>query len=140
LPGAAYLFVVRHPHLVLDSLSRRNHTRFYQVGRHNTFLKAWLTYNRTCFDFYLNHRPSCLLVTLEGVLQQMERFALLLSERLSVTFDVDKLHTLYDPTVLARERRKRVLVSPALSTECLSFHERLRENADLKVVIDAHRQ
>lgn len=140
LPRASYLFVVRHPLQVLDSLSRRNHTRFYHIGRHNRFLRAWLTYNRACLDFYLDHRSSCLLVTLEGVLQQMESFALLLSERLSVAFDAGRLHTLYDPSILAPEKRKRVLVSPALSTECLSFHERLWRDADLEVDVDASRK
>jgi len=131
LPGAFYLFVVRHPLLVLDSLSRRNRTRFYHLGRHNTFLEAWLTYNRACLDFYLGHCPSCLLVTIEGVLQEMNSFARLLSERLSVTFDAAELRKLYDPAILARKKRRRTLVSPTLRAKCLSFHEQLCAAADL---------
>jgi hypothetical protein len=131
LPDAFYLFIVRHPLMVLDSLSRRNHTRFYHFSRHNTFLEAWLLYNRACFRFYLSHRPRCLLITLEGLLEQMERFALLLSERLSFNFDVESLRMLYDPTILRRKKRKRVLVSPPLRAECLCFHERMCGSTDL---------
>jgi hypothetical protein len=139
LPGALFLFVVRHPLLVLDSLSRRNHTRFYHFGKHNTFLKAWLTYNRACLDFYRSHRPRSLLIMLEGVLQQMEQFALLVSERLSIVLDAHEFRAVYDPAVLARAKQKRVLASRALTTECLTLHEHLRESADLKTDGDAHR-
>ncbi|MGC9334371.1 MAG: hypothetical protein ACP5JJ_09505 [Anaerolineae bacterium] len=131
LPDAFYLFIVRHPLLVLDSLRRRTHTRFYHIGKHNTFLEAWLLYNQACFDFYLSHRPSSLLVTLEGALQQMERLALLLSQQMSISFDADEFGSLYDPTVLAREKKKQLLVSPMLYTKCLSFYQQLSESADL---------
>lgn len=132
LPDAFYLFIVRHPLLVLDSLSRRNHTRFYHIRKHNAFLGAWLLYNQACFDFYLSHRRSSLLVTLEGALQQMERFALLLSQQLSTSFDADEFGSLCDPTVLAREKHKQLLVSPMLYTNCLSFYEQLSVSADLE--------
>ena len=137
LPDAFYLFIVRHPLLVLDSLSRRNHTRFYHFNKHNTFLEAWLLYNRACFRFYLNHRPRCILITLEGLLEQMEQFAILLSERLSLNFDVEGMRMLYDPTILARDKRKRVLVSPVLRAECFSVYKQLSEAADLGAVGDA---
>jgi hypothetical protein len=131
LPDALFLFVARHPLLVLDSLSRRNRTRFYHFGKHARFLKSWLIYNRACLDFYQSHDPNCLFVTLEGVLQQMDSFARLLSERLSFAFDASVLRRLYDPGVLARKRRRQTLVSPALRAECLSFHDYLCKTADL---------
>jgi hypothetical protein len=137
LPDAFYLFVARHPLLVLDSLSRRNHTRFYNFRKHTGFLKSWLIYNQACLDFYLSYRPNCLFVKLEGVLQQMDRFARLLSERLSIAFDASKLRKLYDPDLLARQRRRRTLVSPALRAESLLFYDRLCKTADLVADGDA---
>lgn len=132
LPDAFYLFVARHPLLVLDSLSRRNHTKFYHLSKHTGFLGSWLIYNRACLDFYLGHRPKCLFVTLEGVLQQMDQFARLLSERLSIVFDAGKLERLYDPRVLVRKTRRPTLVPPALRAECLLFYDHLCKTADLR--------
>ena len=52
LPDAHYLFIVRHPDLVLRSLSRRTSTRFYQFWTHNIFARSWLFYNQACDRFF----------------------------------------------------------------------------------------
>jgi hypothetical protein len=126
LPGAYCLFVVRHPLLVLDSLSRRNRTKFYTFWKHDRFLQAWFAYNRECFRFYQQNRSRCILVMLEWALTNPDLFADLLTERLAFGFDGDLFRTLYDPMALAREQSQRLLVSPRLRNRSLGFFERMQ--------------
>lgn len=125
LPDAYYLFVFRHPLLVLDSLSRRNKTRFYHLGKHNRFVHSWMLYNEECFRFHEQHRSRCILAMLELVLQTPENFVDLLSKRLRIEFDVGVFRALYDPTALVHRPNRRLLVSPSLRLRSLSLYDQL---------------
>jgi hypothetical protein len=129
LPGARYLLLVRHPLLVVDSLSRRNRTRFYHFWKHNLFLEAWLIYNRACFRFYRAHAANCLLVRLEGALQTVKGFTQSLADLTGMTFDPDTFRELYEPTILARKASRR-LVSPRLRATSLALYKEMQEAAD----------
>jgi hypothetical protein len=59
LPEARYVFVVRSPWEVADSLFRRGDAIFI---RHPAFaVRVWHHYNRRILDFYLAHRSQCIL-------------------------------------------------------------------------------
>ena len=59
LPEARYVFVVRSPWEVADSLFRRGDAIFL---RHPAFaVRVWHHYNRRIVDFYLAHRSQCIL-------------------------------------------------------------------------------
>jgi hypothetical protein len=97
LPDARFLFVVRHPLLVLDSLSRRTKSKFYQFWKHNKFLKAWMTYNQECASFYHKHRDRCMLVDLEQVISDPAAFVETLSQWLAFDFGTGTFRRLYEP-------------------------------------------
>jgi hypothetical protein len=130
LPDARFLFVVRHPDLVLDSLSRRTKTRFYHLGLHNTFLSSWLLYNQECLSFREANPRRTVLVMLDRLLTTPEALVDVLGERLGFTLDAAMFHSLYDSRVLALGSRRRLVVSSALRQQCLSLYRKLGENAD----------
>ncbi len=131
LPDARYLFIVRHPLLVLDSLSRRNNTRVYHFWKHNTFLRAWLVYNQECLRFYQAQRARCTLVTLERVLQAPDAFVDLLSQRLTFEFDVQVFRALYDSTALTDKKSQRLPVSPRLYSKSLALYDQIARSDNL---------
>jgi hypothetical protein len=131
LPGTYYLFVVRHPDLVLNSLSRRNNTRVYQFWIHNVFMRAWLFYDQECFRFYLDHRSHCILLILDHVLMQPEKAVSTLSERLGFQFDAATFRDSYDASVLTQKPKQSLFVSPWLRRECISLYEQLAQRADV---------
>jgi len=131
LPKAYYLFVVRHPLLVVDSLRRRSGTRIYHIGKNNRFLQQWLIYSQECLRFHQQVKPRCLLVMIENVLQEPERFAALLTEHLGLEFSGELFRKLYDPSVLAHSPSQQLLVSPRLHSESVSLFSELQRIADL---------
>jgi hypothetical protein len=131
LPGAHILVVIRHPDLVIDSLSRRTGTRFYQFWKHDTFARGWLIYNRACLNFCLTNRSRCTLVDLEAILRDPGSFVRLMSERLSVPFDENHFRSLYDESALVHRLEQRPWVSPVLRLQNLALLRELRQHADI---------
>lgn len=65
LPDAKYIFVYRHPELVIDSLYRRKgawvlYLFFWWAGG------AWIRYNQEIFDFYLKNKEKSILINIGG--------------------------------------------------------------------------
>ena len=80
-PEVRFLFVVRHPLEVLCSLLRRG--EFEHLTILDAILNAWHTYNSNIQSFRDRHADRCLIVHIEGVIQQIDRFATLLREKFS---------------------------------------------------------
>lgn len=125
LPAANYLFVIRHPRLVLDSLGRRNNTRFYHFWVHNRFVRAWIVYNAECLRFYQEHPGRCVLVQLEELLQSPRAAIAHWSRWLGVSLDVEVFQSLYDPAVLADRPAQIRLASPVLYRASLSLYRQM---------------
>jgi hypothetical protein len=125
LPNAHFLFVVRHPRLVLDSLGRRNNTRAYHIWLHNRFLRAWLLYNRECLRFHLENPRRCVFVYLEEMLQSPQALIAYLSQWLRMPLDLQVFQSLYDPEVLADRPAQIRLVSPILYRRCLALYRQM---------------
>lgn len=66
LPEARWLFVVRPPENVVDSLLRRGDTAFVVNPRHA--IDVWVAYNKRILDFAHRHRQRTVVVELEQVI------------------------------------------------------------------------
>ena len=87
LPAARFLFVYRHPLEVLLSLLRRgefDERQCLAVGLH-----AWHTYNSKIKTFFDRHPDRCLLIHIEGLAAQVEKFGLLLQRKLELDIPLD---------------------------------------------------
>ncbi|MFW6116948.1 MAG: sulfotransferase, partial [bacterium] len=131
LPDARFLFVVRHPLLVLDSLSRRTKSKFYEFWKYNKFLRAWMTYNQECASFYHRHRDRCMLVALERVVSDPAAFVETLSEWLAFDFSTKTFRRLYEPGALTRKATRTLLASPAVRSASLSFYQQLKDAGEM---------
>jgi hypothetical protein len=127
LPSARYLFVVRHPLLVLDSLSRRTKSRPFHIGKHNTFLKAWLLYNHQCLRFHRQHQSVSLLITIEDALEARDDFVSALSGLAAFEFNAETFRASYDPGALRRKPSKRLLVFPWLRRKAVALYREMRK-------------
>ena len=65
LPEVRWLFVVRSPDDVVDSLLRRGDTAFVTNPRHA--IDVWVAYNQRILEFALRHRHQAVVVDLEQV-------------------------------------------------------------------------
>lgn len=65
LPEARWLFVVRSPEAVVDSLLRRGDTAFVMNPRHA--IDVWVAYNQRILEFVHRHRHRAVVVDLEQV-------------------------------------------------------------------------
>ena len=66
LPEVRWLFVVRSPDDVVDSLLRRGDTAFVMNPRHA--IDVWVAYNQRILEFALRHRHRSVVVDLEQVI------------------------------------------------------------------------
>jgi hypothetical protein len=132
LPSAHYLFIVREPAAVVDSLSRRGRLKFHQYRTHKAFFEQYLVYNRSCLDFHLQHRGRSVLVVLENVITRPEEFVRLISSRFEYEFSLERFLELYDAAALKGGGQIRHLwLSPLLLARCLRLYARLQRSADL---------
>jgi hypothetical protein len=118
--------VIRHPRLVLDSLGRRNNTRFYHFWVHKRFLQAWQVYNWQCLRFHCDNPGRSTLVMLEDMLQGPQAVVADLAEWLGLSLDAGAFQDLYDPRILAGRPAQVRLASPLLYRRCLSLYRRMR--------------
>ena len=66
LPEVRWLFVVRSPDDVVDSLLRRGDTAFVMNPRHA--IDVWVAYNQRILEFALRHRHRAVVVDLQQVI------------------------------------------------------------------------
>ena len=133
LPHGRFLFVFRHPIEVLLSLLRRG-----EFDSHPTLLaglNAWHTYNQK-IEAFVDSRPgNCLLVHIDGVVQQSDEFARLLRDKLQldISFDAETLARSFHSNELKRTPLSSELIATLakIHPQSLELHQRLIEKADL---------
>jgi hypothetical protein len=131
LPEAHYLFMVRHPLSVIDSLARRDKIRVYQYRTHRGYYNGYLVYNRECLRFCAQNRSRCVLAVLEDVVKRPEAFVKLLGGRLSRQLDPALFRSLYDDSALKEEKDyRRMIFWPDMYTKCARLYRELRQKAD----------
>ena len=102
LPNARYVLVYRSPWDVVDSILRQNRGVFPQ--RPDYALKSWGFYNRHLLSFYRQHRDRCILLNVNGFVQQPTRLVELLESQLGLRvkepWDAGKFQAIYDANLL----------------------------------------
>jgi hypothetical protein len=135
LPEARFLFIVRSPWEVVDSLFRRGDEPFVVNPRFAVDL--WLAYNRRIRDFFRCHPDRCMIVETTGVATNPAVLVAKVAGLLETP--LVRPAALYDPQLLTHdtEGNHRGLVA-ALCPEAEELFDELRSLAGLPPVgIDA---
>lgn len=82
LEQARFVFVYRFPWDVADSMQRLGEPAFLKNPEYA--YRIWAFYNRRLRDFYLRHADRCLLVSINALPKNLERFVFLLSDKLGL--------------------------------------------------------
>ncbi|MGH2535792.1 MAG: sulfotransferase [Candidatus Promineifilaceae bacterium] len=130
LPESHFLFVVRHPSQVVDSLARRSHrTRLYWPWRLNLYLSQWLLYNRACLALCASQPARTLVSALETTLDHPAAFAARLSAWFGHEFSAERLRQAYETPALKQDARWPGWISGRLKAESLALYEELKRLA-----------
>ena len=100
LPEAKFLFVFRHPWLVVNSLARRHSVSTNDRELHNRFLAAWILYNGEICRFYAKHRDCSVIFSLDSCIERPHQWVRLLVARLGYPFIERSFAESYDSSVL----------------------------------------
>ena len=114
LRDAYYLFVIRKPDLVVESLNRRNKVRSYQFWRSNKFAKYWYIYNYQCYIFIQKNRERCILISIDEVVRDPEYLINSLEMKLNFTFSNSKLLSVYRPFAIKKQPVSKLYISPLI--------------------------
>jgi hypothetical protein len=99
-PNASYLFIVRDPISVVDSLLRRENRSSADFGAIKKFLQNWTLYNSCIFSFYKKRKSDCIMVPLDRAVLKSEDFLGILSDHISYRLDNNLFRRMYDSNVL----------------------------------------
>ncbi len=144
LPNARYLLVYRSPWDVVDSILRQNRGVFPQ--RPDYALKSWGFYNRHLLSFYRQHRDRCILVNVNGFVQQPTRLVELLPSKLGLRvkepWDAGKFEKIYDASLLQGldENHPVVRLVNNLMPQFAELLAELDQEADISRVDRGHSQ
>jgi predicted O-linked N-acetylglucosamine transferase (SPINDLY family) len=89
IPNPRYLLVYRFPWDVADSILRLNLPGFQE--KPDYALKIWSYYNRHLLEFYRQHSDSCLLVSMNRLLENPEKLTSLIEAKLEINLDLSGL-------------------------------------------------
>ncbi len=132
LPDAHFLLVYRHPLDVLLSLMRRND--WLMLGLLNA-LEAWYAYNQAIVEFQAQYPAQTLLCSSYSVIDQIDTFKKVLSERfgLELNLDATMRDAHYQPNELRRTplTRSTELILEKVHPEAAALYAQLNKVADL---------
>ncbi|HEX6861782.1 MAG TPA: sulfotransferase, partial [Thermoanaerobaculia bacterium] len=95
---ARYLFVYRYPWDVADSMQRLGAEVFL---RHPEYAhRIWAFYNRQLLDFCRRHRERSLLVSVNALMRDPDRFRSLLAERLGLELGGERTREILEAGLL----------------------------------------
>jgi hypothetical protein len=133
LPQGKFVFLFRHPLLVMSSLLRRGEFDCHPALVQG--LNAWGRYNAAIKAFHEEHPDSSVLVHIEGVLRRPDDFGRLLREKLGldVAFDRETLTGVYHAGELEELEPpcEAVQVLRALQPELVELYGQLNLTADI---------
>lgn len=121
-PDSRFIFMVRHPIAVADSLIRRhgqNHADQQTVHR---YLRQWLIYNRCCAGFAIRHPRRCLVLSLERGLKRVPQMMHRLSRHAGVPFAAEDFRALFDDKIMATGDKPELNASRKARLVCAVFH------------------
>lgn len=86
-PDLGYVLLYRSPWSAIDKLLRQDIKTI--DSEPETVLTAWLHYNRSLLNFYLNQREKCLLLNADFVEEQYSQFLGILNDRFGLQLESD---------------------------------------------------
>ena len=92
-PG--YIFLIRSPTNVFDSLLRRG-TDPLLLKSPVRILKSYKLYNRLILDFYLENRRKCVVVPIDTFIDNFEKVIEVIQSKLDIALAPKELDTLFD--------------------------------------------
>jgi len=93
LEEGRYVLVYRFPWDVADSMQRLEAEVFLKKPEYA--YRIWAFYNRRLCDFYMQHSDRCLLVSINALQENLERFVDLLSDKLDVPTRESQLQEIF---------------------------------------------
>ena len=128
---ARYLLVYRYPWDVADSMQRLGAEVFL---RHPEYAhRIWAFYNRELLDFHRRHRERSLLVSVNALMGDPERFRTLLAERLGLELEAGRAREILEAGLLRTTGGADPLIGlvAATSPESVRLLTALDAEADL---------
>lgn len=99
-PAANFLFIVRPPWQVADSLFRRGDEIF--AGNPGFALQVWCAYNAAILDFFTRNQTRCLIASLDYVVESPRSFITALNEKFKMAL-IAPSHSVYQESLLQRK-------------------------------------
>ena len=132
LPDAGFVLIFRHPLDVFSSLLRRG-TDIEALLDPYTAFDSWAVYNRRLLEFHHVHKERCVLVSLEGAVQDLRSFVTRVSKQLEVPLESQEVEAPFEPSELHhRQKSPRILKRlQELVPESLVLYDELVRRADL---------
>lgn len=134
LPDARYILVYRFPWDVADSVLRLHSPIFSQYPDYA--VRIWAFYNRHLLKFYNAHPDRCILVSVNGFLQQPDRLINLLQTKFNLPIlgsdAAQQVAQIYDPRLFGSLDRQH----PTVQLLCQIYPESLALLAQFDRVAD----
>ncbi|MEA2560801.1 MAG: hypothetical protein QOH06_2305 [Acidobacteriota bacterium] len=131
MPDARYLFVYRYPWDVADSMQRLGAEVFLRQPEYAH--RIWAFYNRHLLDFHRRRRERSLLVSVNALMQDPDRFRTLLAERLGLELAGERTREILEAGLLRTTGGSDPLIGlvAAASPESVRLLAELDAEADL---------
>jgi hypothetical protein len=112
---ARYVLLYRSPWDVSDSMQRLGADVFLEHPEYG--FRIWTYYNRELLRFFRQHSEDAVLVYIDALVRQPERFVSLVSDKLELTLGDASLDEVYEPGLLSTVSGSDPLISLLAATE-----------------------
>jgi hypothetical protein len=131
LEEARYVLVYRFPWDVADSMQRLEAEVFLRNPEYA--YRIWAFYNRRLRDFYEEHSDRCLLVSINALKENIDRFVNLLSDKLGLPTQTSPLQEIFKDHLFKTIGGQDPLIDlvAAAHPECARLLSELDELADI---------
>ncbi|MDQ5846822.1 MAG: glycosyltransferase, partial [Acidobacteriota bacterium] len=131
LEEARYVLVYRFPWDVADSMQRLEAEVFLRNPEYA--YRIWTFYNRKLRDFYQEHSDKCLLVSINALKENVDRFVNLLSDKLGLPNHASRLEEVFQEHLFKTIGGQDPLIDLVAAThpECARLLSELDEMADI---------
>ena len=131
LDGAYYIFVYRFPWDVADSMQRLGEPLFLRNPEYA--YRIWSFYNRHLRDFFIKNSHRCLLLSINALQQDPDRFVDFLRKKLNLEIREANLRDIYEHELFTCTEGSDPLIDlvAATSPQCTKLLAQLDNLADL---------
>jgi glycosyltransferase involved in cell wall biosynthesis len=131
LDRALYIFLYRFPWEVADSMQRLGEPLFLRNPEYA--YRIWCFYNRHLRDFFIKHSHRCVLLSINALQQNPDRFVDFLRKKLNLEIPEANLKDIYEHELFTRIEGSDPLIDlvAATSPQCTKLLAQLDNLADL---------